>query len=434
MRRSLSFKPLALSRTFIFLLIAYGLQLTAYPQEKRTDIEIYRNSIRTFSFVIKNKDVSTDKLYFTVKKERVDSLDRLIYRRNLLAGGADDQISASYSSPNSTVNVFVRRIDNWDLKPGIYQYDLISVDASDSNIVIPLYTGAFKIKENVLNAWDGTNLPDSGRTWFVLGEGKYQNDFAVYDSISGRWLPITVDSVIKLLSIEAGSTPDSVIYPYETTNFVTKTNTQTITGEKTFDASKTVFSGDSVGVRGDLVVDRGVYFYGSDGDLDKNGAINSVDITKLQNYLNQTVTLTKIEKIRADINGDGRIDWDDKEIHSGLNGRLTSSSDFFTIKDSLVTSIEAKARKESYLDYRVKGILTVDSTAIIGDYTLPLVDGTSGQAIVTDGAGNLSFSTISGSGGSAFELDGNGDLMPITGSVSDTYWELDGSGDLQPKL
>ncbi|MCC7159734.1 MAG: hypothetical protein IT281_09365, partial [Ignavibacteria bacterium] len=93
--------------------------------------------------------------------------------------------------------------DNWDLPAGTYVYDLNSVAANDSNDVVTLYTGNFKIKSNVMNAWDGVNLPDSGRSWFVLSEGNHHEDFAVYDSVQGHWVAISKDSMQKLLDFDS---------------------------------------------------------------------------------------------------------------------------------------------------------------------------------------------------------------------------------------
>ena len=40
---------------------------------------------------------------------------------------------------------------------------------------------------------------------------------------------------------------------------------------------------------------------------------------------------------------------------------------------------------------------------------------------------------VSAAGGSCFEVDGNDDLMPVSGSCTDTLWEEDGNSDLMPQ-
>jgi hypothetical protein len=48
---------------------------------------------------------------------------------------------------------------------------------------------------------------------------------------------------------------------------------------------------------------------------------------------------------------------------------------------------------------RIYGSVTVDTTATISGITYPSTDGTDGQVITTNGAGQLQFSTASGVGG-----------------------------------
>lgn len=79
--------------------------------------------------------------------------------------------------------------------------------------------------------------------------------YSVFDQVIGL-----VDTVAQLrIEIESVTPPDSTVYSSELTaavnDQVTKSTTQTIAGEKTFSNSKTVFGGDSVGIRGKLDVD-----------------------------------------------------------------------------------------------------------------------------------------------------------------------------------
>jgi len=64
----------------------------------------------------------------------------------------------------------------------------------------------------------------------------------------------------------------------------------------------------------------------------------------------------------------------------------------------------------------VSGDTTISGTLEVGgNYTLPTSDGTSGQVIQTDGAGNLSFATVSGGGGEVVD-----DTTPQLGGTLDT--------------
>lgn len=515
--QSPKFKVFLLIVVLLFVSLLNTQYSNLIAQEKRNDVEIYRNSIRTFSFTIKNKDVSADKIYFTVKKERVDSLDRLIYRRNLLAGGDAEQITATYSSPNTTVEVFVRRIDNWDLAPGIYQYDLISVDADDSNLVVPLYTGAFKIKENVLNAWDGTNLTDSGRTYFVLADGYNDYDFAVYDASEGRWLPISVDSVIALLNIEAVQVPDSFVTTSELADTAQdlreEFNDLDLSPELvvTPAESKIILESDSVGIRGNLDVDgtiNGVSnnqlsFLGSNwidnssslilklGKPNRqfffnNGAysdfwvggivtppynlphINNNAFEFRADYDNDTLKGFIFNNMICGIDGQGTpiwhpssawfvghnihfevgdlpdsigLDWNWNDFIGmkvqffdevgktavasrfpmpayGYVFRFGGVMNYYTMPKvyayySDFTAFGDQARVEQGWHFYGKGdfpiynegiIQTLRTFEVVGEYRFPETDGSPGQALVTDGSGNVTFQTISGGSG-AFSPD-----------------------------
>jgi hypothetical protein len=68
-----------------------------------------------------------------------------------------------------------------------------------------------------MNAWDGTNLPDSGRAYAVLGEGIYNKDFAMWDSTNRVWTTINANSLADLLLIAAADIPDSVLFKNDTT-------------------------------------------------------------------------------------------------------------------------------------------------------------------------------------------------------------------------
>jgi len=189
---------------FYSCIIVSVLFASALAQKKTQDVTLYRGDKTTLTFSVKG-DLTGLKLYFTVKQARVDSLLRKIERRNLLAGGDSAQIYAAYTSPNTTLFVTIRKIDTWDLPSGKYVYDVESVNPADSMDMQTYLTGNFNIKSDVRTPWDGTNLPDSGRTWFVLGEGNTNQDFAIYDAVLGHWIPISKDSVVELLAIEAGA-------------------------------------------------------------------------------------------------------------------------------------------------------------------------------------------------------------------------------------
>jgi hypothetical protein len=89
---------------------------------------------------------------------------------------------------------------------------------------------------------------------------------------------------------------------------------------------------------------------------------------------------------------------------------------------------EATGNGDNYVGFRAPASLGGDQV-----WTLPSSDGTSGQALVTDGSGNLSFTTIAG-GGSGDILDGgNTEGADVTIGTNDAFalnLEANGSTEL----
>ena len=71
------------------------------------------------------------------------------------------------------------------------------------------------------------------------------------------------------------------------------------------------------------------------------------------------------------------------------------------------------ADNTNYVAFKASNTITADKT-----WTLPAADGTSGQALVTNGSGNLSFATISGGGGASTLAVGTGTASNFTNNVT----------------
>lgn len=370
---------------FIPILLLGQVKTVTQTGVKRSMI---RGDATTLTWTVSG-DYSSDSLLFIAMDNDSNAVLRLT-----TSGG----LTASYSSPNTTITGTIHAATTENFIAQNYLYDISSVTDS-----VTLIMGLLSVIADVSNLEDTVLAPIPYYT-LPLSPPDYDTTFVMGLNSDSTWNEINATTLRGITgSGGVGSLPDSIIYTSETADFVTKSTTQTVTGEKTFSNSKTVFSGDSVGVRGDLTVDGGVYFYGSDGDINNNGAINSVDINLLQNYLNYNSNLTKPQKIIADINGDGRIDWDDREIISSLTGYLTGTPEYIARRDSIVRIVNTKARKSSYGNFDVDGTLQVDSTITIGEYTLPDIDGSSGQVLRTNGSGVLFWaSDATGAGGAAY--------------------------------
>jgi hypothetical protein len=110
---------------------------------------------------------------------------------------------------------------------------------------------------------------------------------------------------------------------------------------------------------------------------------------------------------------------------------------FFNIRGSggtTETAMSINGQKEIFIgqtgtyvqqgySLNVKGGATLDSLNINSQYTLPTADGTAGQSLVTDGAGNIVFSSISGGG-----AGGSGNLVRGSEVVTATTGLFDVSG------
>lgn len=80
----------------------------------------------------------------------------------------------------------------------------------------------------------------------------------------------------------------------------------------------------------------GIYIHGGSGDVNNSGLLTAADRTAFINYFNGSATLSRAEYARADVDGDGRVTWDD-----------------YTITDQMIgeswTSEEAQVSKSDYI-------------------------------------------------------------------------------------
>jgi len=58
-------------------------------------------------------------------------------------------------------------------------------------------------------------------------------------------------------------------------------------------------------------IDTGIFVEGGDGDLDSDSELTLADLFTLRNYLNGTSLLSPAQYAIADVNGDGRVSYDD---------------------------------------------------------------------------------------------------------------------------
>lgn len=211
------------------------------------------------------------------------------------------------------------------------------------------------------------------------------------------------DSLLKKLNRS-----ETTAWDKDASDDVTIAGAQDITGEKTFSNSKTVFSGDSVGIRGNLDVDGNIklptnkYFYFSDfnsyiRDWNTSTYIQSQASTMFIGILsNSGISINQgtYPGFQFNIGPSGSLGW---RMGVSVNaGHLWPRQD-------LTHDIGRPT-------FRVRDIYArkiILDTVQVNDYRLPVADGNSGQTIKTDGSGNLYFADdITESGTGVFDPDG----------------------------
>jgi len=166
----------------------------SYPISK--DIECYQGDYTTLSFEISG-NVTSDSLVFGVKADRLNATPRVIERRNTAGGGDDTEIQVIYGS-KSTILVKLLTADTDGLTPAMYVYDL-------TKDTITIFTGYFKIRDDVLGTADGvaTKTPyytvaldtpkadpsfisglNSTNAWRIRNKAEFWIDLGISDSIT----------------------------------------------------------------------------------------------------------------------------------------------------------------------------------------------------------------------------------------------------------
>lgn len=113
-------------------------------------------------------DYHAYKLLFGVKSDKLTTTSRLIQKKNVLAGGADAQLTATYTAPNTTVTIKLLPEDDWDFTNTKYYYDLNATSTTDSTNVHTLIIGEIAIRQDVITDFDGTDLPSAAERYYPI--------------------------------------------------------------------------------------------------------------------------------------------------------------------------------------------------------------------------------------------------------------------------
>lgn len=141
-------------------------------------------------------------------------------------------VSQSYSSPTTTLRCTLYANYTQDLNTGDYNFNIYAIGAD----TIVLVNGYMKLTKNV--ALDPVPLTFPRYTLVALDTPAANNNFIVGMDSDNVWYQKTLAQTRTILGIDtltgAGNLPDSVVYDSQISDMVTKSTSQTITGQKNF--------------------------------------------------------------------------------------------------------------------------------------------------------------------------------------------------------
>ena len=109
-----------------------------------------------------SSDISSYEIIFVVKASRDAAAgefsNRLIQKKNTVAGGSDSQLTAVYST-QTTITVKLLPEDTQDLQAKTYYYDIIKRDHADTTDSRTIFSGNFTLIADVQTPFDGLDLP-----------------------------------------------------------------------------------------------------------------------------------------------------------------------------------------------------------------------------------------------------------------------------------
>lgn len=165
-----------------------------------------------------------------------------------------------------------------------------------------------------------------------------------------------------------------------------------------------------------LIINSSTYIRGGSGDADGDEYITATDSNSyIKAYIEGTANITEEEFARSDINGDGKVSWDDVAIWSKVNGMWYPESEPY-----LINRMEAIRNVSATYGVRSLGSFYVNGKLGVGDYTpdseLEVVGGGMFSS-VTGGDGDLFIINSStgyvgvGTNNPSERLNVNGSLM-----------------------
>ena len=106
-------------------------------------------------------NLSTYKIIFVVKANKVLTSNRLIQKKNTAAGGSGSELIAEVSGNETKITVKLEAADTQDFTALKYDYDITAQPADDSTDPETIEGGIINIDQDVQTPYDGFDLPVS---------------------------------------------------------------------------------------------------------------------------------------------------------------------------------------------------------------------------------------------------------------------------------
>lgn len=144
-------------------------------------------------------DVTAKKLTYVCKESTDLTADRLIEKRNTLAGGSVSEMAATYDLNTEKTEILVEILSSntQDLTPSAYPHDIEAVQVDNPLIKETIIEGTLTLAVDVQTPFDGFTLPTGAKRFLPIDA----NDANVGDLIQCTWDSEAQKNVFSFISI-----------------------------------------------------------------------------------------------------------------------------------------------------------------------------------------------------------------------------------------
>lgn len=133
----------------------------------KKNFEIYRGDPKELIFYAPG-NISAQKIIFVVKADKVLTSNRLIEKKNTLAGGNDNQLMATYANGKTRITIKLLKEDTQDFTAETYYHDTTAQPTDNSTDPVTISGGELTIDQDVQTPFDGTNLPATAERYLSV--------------------------------------------------------------------------------------------------------------------------------------------------------------------------------------------------------------------------------------------------------------------------